>query len=200
VILFRSVRSVLVLFAYTASFHFFLKTDRVVVASATITTKPQRISPEPHCPPTYYKPPILAYTKQTLSSITTVSTRRSTRGQTAPSVSSLNDNATVPLHRIHPDIPPAVESTQITPSTPSTLSSLTPSLTPSSTHQSDPGSPPGLAIPPAEQSTAITPSTPSTPSSLAPSSPHQSDPGTPPGLVSCSNSNSNQSFYNTRTS
>jgi hypothetical protein len=129
-----------------------------------------------------------------------VSTHRSTRGQTALSVSSLNDNATVPLHRIHPDIPPAVESTQITPSTPSTLSSLTPSLTPSSTHQSDPGSPPGLAIPPAEQSTAITPSTPSTPSSLAPSSPHQSDPRTPPGLVSCSNSNSDQSFYNTRTS
>ena len=66
-------------------------------------------------PSPYYKPPILAYTKQTLSSVTTMSTHRSTRGQTAPSVSSLNDNATVPLHRIHPDIPPAVESTQITP-------------------------------------------------------------------------------------
>ena len=158
-----------------------------------------RIAPSP-----YYKPPILAYTKQTLSSVTTVSTRRLTRGQTAPSVSSLNDNTTIPLHRVHPDIPPTIESTPITHSTPSTSSSLTPSLTPSSTHQLDPGSPPGLATPPATQSTAITPSTPSTPSSLAPSSPHQSDPGTPPGLVSCSDSDSDsdsdQSFYNTHTS
>jgi hypothetical protein len=117
-----------VLFAYTANFHFFLKTNRVVVASATNTTTSKKGRLAHIALSLYRKPPTLAYTKQTPSSLATVSTRRLTHGQAVPSISSLNDNTNVALHGSRPSTPPAVEVTPVTPGAP--LLPLLPHLPP----------------------------------------------------------------------